>query len=722
MLGDVQDPKDEVLPAAILQGQARNSTSATPITGHMWPFHQAESDEHFTNPPGLTEAESYWQLVEWNQTAADYPCHLCLHQLFEAQAEQIPWAVAAVCEGEEITYSELNKRANLLAYRLRQLGAGPEVVVGVYMERNLDLMTALLGILKAGAVYTPLDPAYPQERLDFMLRDAQITLLLTQQHLKNRLPANIHQVIYLDSDWDASLPASAQENSESGVSPENLVYVLYTSGSTGRPKGITIQHRGVVNNIVDLNTRFHVGVGDSILALSALSFDMSVYELLGMPAAGAKVIIPVHEKLRDPAHWAALINRYQVTLWNTAPALLEMLLTYVDGRPELYPRSLRLALIAGDWCPLNLPDRLKSMAEHALFVNLGGATEVSIYSTLYPVMQSDSTWKSIPYGKPLANQQAYLLDASFQLLPVGETGELYFGGTGLARGYLQRPELTAEKFIPHPFARTPGERIYRTGDLARFLPDGTLEFLGRVDFQVKIHGMRIELGEIEAVLCTHPGVREAIVIAHTKAEEKRLAAYIVPKAEHIIVPDELRHYLQKRLPDYMVPSAFTLLAALPLLPNGKIDRMALPTPVWGRERQEQTYIAPRTPVETQLAEIWTDVLPVKHPGLYDNFFSLGGDSLLATQMLARLRAAFHLEIPLAALFKAATLLELAQYIEAASQAQDGDLHADTATIQHLEREDTALDDLLARLEHLSDLEVQTLLAANADLGDEDVDV
>jgi amino acid adenylation domain-containing protein/FkbM family methyltransferase len=480
--------------------------------------------------PLLREADRQRMLVEWNDTRWDFPSDKCLHELFELQARLKPDAVAIIFGKEQWTYGELDSQANRLARDLRRRGVVSDTLVGLCVERSAEMIVGMLGIMKAGGAYVPLDPNYPQERLSFMLQDTGAGLVLTQQRLLAGLGVLPAEVVCLDTQW----PEIARESDEkpaSGVGPLNLSYVIFTSGSTGMPKGIAIQHRGVLNNIVDLNRRHGVGPGDSVLCLSSLSFDMCVYEVFGMLEAGATIVMPAPEGLREPGHWAELMQRHRITIWNSAPALLKMLVDYVSGRPELWPRDLHLAILGGDWVPVSLPDRLKAMAPRVRFIVLGGATEASIHSIIFPVDKVDPEWKSIPYGKPQYNQKAYILNPRLQPAPMGVVGDLYLGGIGLGRGYFGRPEQTAERFLPNPFAAGPGERIYRTGDLARYGPDGTIELIGRADFQVKIRGMRIECGEIEAVLRRHPGVREAVVAAKDVGGDRRLIAYVRPSPD-----------------------------------------------------------------------------------------------------------------------------------------------------------------------------------------------
>ncbi len=491
--------------------------------------------------------------------------------------------------------------------------------------------------------------------------------------------------------------AGASENLLSGVTGENLAYVIYTSGSTGLPKGIAIRHRGVVNNLLDLNTRFTVGPRDKVLALSSPSFDMCVYELLGLLAAGGTVIMPDAARERDPLHWAELLVRHSVSIWNSAPSLLQLLVETIANRQDLHPHGLRLALLGGDWLPLSLPDRLKEMATDVRVVNLGGATEASIHSTIYPIEQIDPLWKSFPYGRPMANQHTYILDAALQPVPVVVPGQLHLGGVGLARGYLNRPDLTAEKFIPHPFGQRAGERIYKTGDLARWRPDGTIELLGRLDFQVKIRGLRVEPGEIAALLRRHRSIQDAVIMAREdEPGNKRLVAYIISRAGSQPNTTELWEFLNQALPDYMVPSTFVLLDAFPLSPNGKVDRQALPAPEQKRPDLGYTSAAPRSAVEEVLVGIWANVLDLQEVGIHDNFFHLGGHSLLATQIIAQILETFQLALSLRTLFEAPTIATLAARLEALAQAEDQDI--------------TAIAEMILRLNQLSEEDVQLLLA------------
>ncbi len=481
--------------------------------------------------PLLTREEQEQMLVEWNQTEIDYPDDKCLHELFEEQVAGSPDAIAVVHDDEVLTYSDLNVRANRLAHFLRKGGAGPGKLVAISLQRGFQMPIAMMAVAKSGAAYVPLDPDYPSDRLAFMLDDTEAAILVTESALAGKFAAFPGRIVEIDTDWPEveSMPAS---NPESGVGPMDLAYVIYTSGSTGRPKGAVLNHQGRVNNFADFNRRYDIGTGDRLLALASISFDMSVYDVYGTLMCGGCIVMADATAPGGPAQWARLMTRHDVTVWHSVPALLEMLVDYVESRPRMTPNSLRLALLGGDWIPVALPDRLRTLIPGAHVVSMGGATEVSMDSTIYDIDGMSSDWKSIPYGFPMANQRTYVLDPELQPLPIGVPGELHLGGVGVGEGYWKREELTAEKFIPNPFI--PGERIYKTGDLARFGPDGNLELLGRIDFQVKIRGFRIELGEIESVLRKHPQVREGVVLAKDDAKgNKRLVAYVLPDRDAV---------------------------------------------------------------------------------------------------------------------------------------------------------------------------------------------
>ncbi|HEX2079996.1 MAG TPA: amino acid adenylation domain-containing protein, partial [Longimicrobium sp.] len=614
--------------------------------------------------PLLTPAERA-ERVRWNATDADLPHGVCLHRAFEARADADPSAVAAVHGDEAVTYGELEARANRLAHHLRRRGVGPESRVGICVERGPRVLEAILGILKAGGAYVPLDPTYPAERLARMRRTAGVRALVTEQALAATLDA-ADDAVLLDRDAGA-IEAESAARPEGGATPENLAYVIFTSGSTGHPKGIALRHRGVMNNLADLNGGHAVGPADRVLLLSSLSFDMSVYETLGILAAGGAVVIPRPHELREPSAWAALCRRHGVTLWNSAPALLGMLCDHAEAHPEQAPSGLRLAFLGGDWVPVPLVERVRAWAPGMRdFIVMGGATEASIHSVIHPVGAVDPAWRSIPYGVPMANQRAYVLDGHLREVPVGVAGELFLGGIGLARGYTGRAGFTAERFLPDPHGE-PGARLYRTGDRARHGEDGVIELLGRIDHQVKIRGLRIEPGEVEAALRRHPAVARAVVTAHADGGEPRLVAYLLrADGAEEPAPRALRALLRETLPDYMVPAAFVVLDRLPLSPNGKVDRKQLPAPPADEGRAP--YVAPRTPAEAALAEIWAEVLGIGGVGAHDDFFALGGQSLLAMRVISRVRAGLGVELAVRALFEAPTVAELAARLASSAPA------------------------------------------------------
>jgi amino acid adenylation domain-containing protein len=474
----------------------------------------------------LTSAEREQVVVEWNDKAVEFPLEATLHGLFEERSRSSPDAVAAIFGDQSITYRELDARSNQVARHLAQLGVGPEVMVGISVERSIELVVGLVGLAKAGGAYVPMDPAYPLERLEYMITDSGVDIVLTQSHLAGGLPASKAQLVLLDD--SATFEGLDDSPLQSGADSQTLAYVIYTSGSTGAPKGVMLNHQGRVNNFLDFNRRFGVGHGDGLIALASLSFDMCAYDVFGILAAGATVVLPQPDRLQDPAHWAELMEAREVTIWHSAPAMLKMLVDYLEVHPERAPQSLRLVLLGGDWIPVNLPDRLRALVSDVRVISMGGATECSMDSTIFEVLEVDPAWTSIPYGEPMANQLAYVLDAGHNPLPVGVPGELYLGGIGVGRGYFERPELTAERFLDNPFVEGDEHRMYRTGDLARWMEDGNLELIGRVDNQVKIRGYRIELGEIEARLNAHPAVREGVVVTREDSTgEKVLVAYVV---------------------------------------------------------------------------------------------------------------------------------------------------------------------------------------------------
>jgi amino acid adenylation domain-containing protein len=623
----------------------------------------ANPAQRLADLPMLTAAERHQLLVEWDNTSAVYPQDTCIHQWFEAQAARTPDAVAVVFEEQALTYQELNTRANQLAHHLRTLGVGPEVLVGICIERSFEMMVGLLGILKAGGAYVPLDPTHPKERLALVLSDALVPVLLTQHKLVSALPTHGSRLVCLDTEWE-HIAHQRQDNPVSGVSPEHLAYVMYTSGSTGYPKGVMIPHRALRNHMHWMQATFPLTAADRVVQKTPISFDASVWEIFAPLVVGGRLIVARPGGHQDSAYVVELMATYQVTMLKLVPSLLQVLLE--EGTAPIC-QSLRHVFCGGEPLSLGLQERFFERVEAQLH-NLYGPTEATIDVSCW-TCQREGNQRLIPIGRPMANTQLYVLNAQLQPVPIGVTGELYIGGASLARGYLNRPELTAEAFIPHPFSNTPGARLYKTGDIARYLPDGNLEFLGRTDNQVKIRGYRVELGEVETTLEHHPAIRQAVVLARQDTPgDRRLVAYCTPHRGCIPDIRELRGFLRTKLPDYMVPAAFVVLDALPLTPHGKVDRQALLAPDQALPPLFEAFVALRTPIEELLAGIWASVLKVESVGIHDNFFALGGHSLLAVQVMSRLRKVFQVDVPLRALFDAPTVAGLARHVEEVRQA------------------------------------------------------
>ncbi|WP_199326928.1 non-ribosomal peptide synthetase [Nostoc sp. FACHB-888] len=570
-------------------------------------------------------------LVDFNHTQADYPINKCIHHLFEEQVEKAPDAVAVVFEDKQLTYRELNQRANQLAHYLQQLGVKPEVPVGICVERSLEMVIGLFGILKAGGAYLPIEPTYPKERLAFILKDAQTPVLLTQQHLAANLPTDATQIICLDTDWQI-INQQPTHNPVSNITTLNLAYIIYTSGSTGKPKGTLIHHQGLVNYLSWCTQAYNVDQGTGTIVHSPLGFDLTITSLFSPLLVGNRVeILSEGQGIETLAN--ALRTRSNLSLVKITPAHLK-LLSQMISLQEAAGRT-RGFIIGGENLLAEDIAFWREFAPETMLVNEYGPTETVVGCCIYKVPAGENLSTSVAIGEPIANTQLYVLDQHCQPVPIGVVGELHIGGLGLARGYLNQPELTAQKFIPNQFSQTPGERLYKTGDLARYRPDGVLEYLGRIDNQVKIRGFRIELAEIQSVILEHSGVKEAVVIAREDVPgNKRLAAYIVWNAESPSSIDVLQSFLQEKLPDYMVPSVLVPLKALPLTTNGKVDTKALPAPEQVRA-ESGTFVAPSTPTEKLLVDIWTQVLRVEKVGIHDNFFELGGDSILSIQIIAK---------------------------------------------------------------------------------------
>ncbi|NOK14964.1 non-ribosomal peptide synthetase, partial [Corallococcus exercitus] len=598
----------------------------------------------------LSSDERQRILVEWNDTTVASPTDVPVHVHFAQQAQRTPHAVALVMGEASLTYAQLEARANQLAHHLGSLGIIPGARVGLAVERSFEMVTALLAILKVGAAFIPVDRNAPVERIAALLEDADVSVTLTHQSFASLLPSSGTRV-WLDAQRDvlAALPTHAPDVRVDG---EALAYVMFTSGSTGRPKGVCVPHRGITRLVLG-NSFMRFGPDEVWLQAAPVAFDASTLEIWGALLHGAKLVLaPPHALSLEEL--AAQLRHHRVTsLWLTAALFEQMALHQGEALA-----GVRQVLAGGDVLPAaRVREHLARIPEGTTFLNGYGPTENTTFSATFTMSRDSVVDGPVPIGRPLSNSTVYVLDARLHPVPVGVAGEVYVGGQGLAWGYLHRPDLTAERFVPHPFASTPGERLYRTGDKARWLADGTLDFLGRVDFQVKVRGFRIELGEIEAALRAFPGVNEAVVVARGADADKRLIGYVTARAGHAPDSDALKAHLRRNLPEYMVPSAFLVLDALPLNANGKVDRRALPEP--GEASRAVDFVAPRTPTEEKLAALFAEVLRVERVGIHDDFFALGGHSLLATQLVSRVRTTLGLELPLRTLFEAPTVSALA---------------------------------------------------------------
>ncbi len=620
--------------------------------------------------PLLSESEQQHLLYELNETAADYEREACLHELFEAQMELQPEAVALVYGDRQLSYGELNEQANQLAHYLRRRGVGPETIVGICMERSVEMMVALLGVLKAGAGYLPLDPSYPRERLAFMIEDSAIPVLLTQQRQESLLPAHSAQVVYVDTDWQ-QLSEESTANPERRATPGNLAYVIYTSGSTGKPKGVIVTHANVTRLFQATEEWFHFNEQDVWTLFHSYAFDFSVWELWGALLYGGKLVIVPYEVSRAPEAFYQLLSREGVTVLNQTPFAFRQLIQAEELSPRALPLALRLVIFGGE--ALELQSLAPWFARHGdqqpQLVNMYGITETTVHVTYRPLSEEDLSEASVsPIGGPIHDLQLYALDEHLQLVPRGVAGELYVGGAGLARNYLKRPELTADRFLPNPFSARAGERLYRTGDQVCYRADGELVYVGRVDQQIKIRGFRIELGEIEAALRQQEGVQQALALVREDTPgEKRLVAYVSLHTDGELKQSEviagLRQQLQWQLPDYMVPARFVLMDQWPLTATGKIDRKKLPAPDYAAPDEE--YVAPATETEIALAKIWADLLKLDANAISAtaNFFELGGHSLLSVRLLTQIKAQWNVELQIRDIFEAAQLSSLAVAIE-----------------------------------------------------------
>ncbi len=630
-----------------------NSDTVTRMLGHFQTLLSSivsDPQQQISDLQLLTPSEVQQLLVEWNDTKTDYPKDKCIHQLFEAQVKKTPDAIAVIFENQQLTYQELNNRANQLAYYLQQLGVKPDVLIGICVERSIEMVVGLLAIMKAGGTYMPLDPAYPKERLAFTLTDSQVSVLLAQAHLVNDLPSHSAKLVCIDD--STAFANYSPENLASNANPQDLAYVIYTSGSTGKPKGVQISHSAVVNFLTTMRQTPGIAKEDILLSVTTLSFDIAALELYLPLIVGACLVLVNREITTDSNKLLKQLVSNGVTVMQATPATWRMLIA-----AGWQSQNTMKILCGGEALDSSLAYQLLERGQEVW--NLYGPTETTIWSAVQKVNYQEQQQGISSIGRPIANTQFYILDSHQKLVPIGVPGELHIGGLGLARGYWNRPELTEEKFIPSPFES--GKRLYKTGDLARYLTDGKIEFLGRIDHQVKIRGFRIELGEIETLLEQHPQVRETVVVAREDTpNDCRLVAYLVNHENATPSVNELRGFLKEKLPEYMLPSAFVVLDALPLTPNGKVNRRALPVPENLRPELTKAFQPPQSEMEQQIAKLWQDVLHLDKVGIHDNFFDLGGHSLLMLQVNHKLRTILQRDISVVTLFQNPTIYRLAQ--------------------------------------------------------------
>jgi amino acid adenylation domain-containing protein len=628
-------------------------------------------DEHINTISILSESEFHKLIVELNDTAQTFPGADTVHQLFEEQVGRNPDAVALVFENERLTYRELNRRANRLAHRLRARGVTLDTPVGVFMERSLEMVIALLGILKAGGAYVPLDPDYPVERSKFMIEDAQCTIVLTQSRLESNIPPHAGAVLILDAECSV-VESEPDTNPDCATSPDAACYIIYTSGSTGQPKGVINIHKGVANRLKWMRAAFDIRPDERFMQKTPFSFDVSVWELFEPLICGATLVIARPGGHRDSAYLIDLIEKERITTIHFVPAMLQI---FLEESGITRCSSIKRVVCSGEALPYELQQRFFSRMNAELH-NLYGPTEASVEVSAY-ACERGSGRRGVPIGKPIANTRLYVLDAELKSVPQGITGELYIGGVAVARGYLNRPELNAERFIADPFNSERGAKMYKTGDLARVLSDGNIDYLGRRDHQVKIRGFRIELGEIESALARHPAVRDCVVMAADMNGGKNLIAYAVLRTGHTAQSRELRAFLEKQLPLFMVPPTFILLDAFPLTASGKIDRRALPSADPARDSTKEPGAAPRNENERTILTIWQKILGSDRIGIFDNFFELGGHSLLTIQVLSRIRDQLKVDVPIQTFFEVPTVAGLAETLDTfhwLSQTQ-GSAHA-----------------------------------------------
>ncbi|PZU43654.1 MAG: non-ribosomal peptide synthetase, partial [Sphingomonas sp.] len=628
--------------------------------GHVLGQIAADPEQTVGEVELLGDSERQCLITGYSGPVIPFPTSQLAHRPFEDRVKSCPHAPALLSAGEVLSYAELNRRANRLAHRLIELGVGPEDRVAICFDRGADLVTAVLAVLKAGAAYVPLDPAYPIERLVYMIEDSRPSALLTEPVYEHLFAAVNCPLLLLGGNDAGACEGRDDDPDVVGLSSGNLAYVIYTSGSTGRPKGVAVRHRAVANLVDWVNRSFEVGPADRLLFTTSICFDLSVYDILGMLSAGGCIRVASKNEIADPERLLSILAEEPITFWDSAPAVFAQLAPLLDARPPV-GGALRLAFFSGDWIPLALPDVVRRSFPKCRVISLGGATEATVWSNVHQVGVISPAWRSIPYGRPMQNARYYVLDDRLRPSPTDVPGDLYIAGECLSDGYFGKPSLTAQRFVADPFG-PPGARMYRTGDRARFWEDGTMEFLGRLDGQVKLRGFRIELGEVEAALLNEPSVRlAAAMIREDRPGDRRLIAYVVPSEGAEPDPGAMRAAVRNILPDYMVPAAIVVVPAMPLTVNGKIDRAAFPAPEYGASLRD--YIAPATATEMAIAQIWVEVLDVDHVGAQDDFFELGGDSLLAMRVFALIRERLDLEPPMRLLFEVRTVSGIAALID-----------------------------------------------------------
>ena len=649
--------------------------------------------------PLLTETEQRRLVAEVNNPAVPYPREICLQQIFETVVQNAPHKTALVSGNVSLTYAELNRRANQLGHYLRSLGVGPEVKVGVCLERSVEAIVALLGIVKAGGVYVPLEPSYPLERMLFLVQDTQVSVVVTTEEFVQALPASLERIICLDGNA-AEIGSQSEATPEVKTSALNLACIRYTSGSTGTPKGVGVTHRGVVRLVRE--TSFAELAGETMLQFAPLSFDASTFEIWGSLLNGGKLVLAERGQQTQAKLGEVITSQGVTTMWLTA-GLFDQVIE--DGAAGL--SGVRQLLAGGDALSArHVRLALKQLPETRL-INGYGPTEATTFACTEALSESSVTNERVSIGRPIANTKVYILDGQMRAVPVGVRGEIYIGGDGLARGYVGHAEQTAERFVPDPYNETGGERLFASGDIGRYRPDGRIEFLGRRDGQVKIRGFRIEIGEIETLLRQYAGVADAAVVARPNTlGDETLIAYIVKEKNAVFADKQLQNYLEQRLPAHMRPSRFVTLEKLPLTPAGKVDRAALPAPGKTKPASNDEFVPPRTTVEKLLADIWCELLGVEEVGVHDNFFNLGGHSLIAIKVATRIREAFHQDINLGAMFETPTVAALAEMIE---EGQRNPKHVTDFEIERVPRGNDDMAQILAELANLSEQEAEAQL-------------